>query len=214
MYETRIPYGVNCDWYSLGTMLYELAEKAFPFGLEPEFEDPQEEYRQPDLIDPATGNEMANVDEMHDLLAGLLDWDPDERLSGETLRAHPYWRSEEGENADWELIEQRRMPSPLRQLAQQRIAARRKKAKDEAGMHYQVEAGMRAMAKQLSASAADQAKVDAMNDDNENAGNENNNDDALADRENEMRVDDWEYSSPHAISVEYMESIDTTVSVL
>ena len=37
---------------------------------------------------------------------------------------------------------------------------------------------------------------------------------SLVDLENEMRVEDWEFSSPHALSLEYLESQQSVVTVL
>lgn len=68
---------------------------------------------------------------MYDLLAAMLDWDPTSRLGmaggHAALKAHPYW----GE-VDWELVDAKRVPSPLRQLVAERIAKRVHKWEAEA----------------------------------------------------------------------------------
>ena len=71
-------YSAACDWYSLGTMLYELTEKAYPFGREPKYKDVAREFRQPGLRDEK-GQETPYL---YDLLTGLLDWQPASRLGG------------------------------------------------------------------------------------------------------------------------------------
>ena len=111
-----MPYSSACDWFSLGVTLYVLAEKAYPFGLHPAYEDVSTEFVQPTLL---ADDRVTEVAHLYDLLTGLLDWDPLNRFGGdaeriEALRAHPYWL-----DADWELADAGLMPSPLRQFAEQ-----------------------------------------------------------------------------------------------
>ena len=75
------------------------------FGRDPEFVSIHDEYRQPDLIDTATGIE---VPDLYELLSGLLDWDPRGRLTGDAVKKHPYFLG-----VDWELLDRRTMRSPL-----------------------------------------------------------------------------------------------------
>ena len=229
--STGVPYNCMCDWFSLGVMVYELMEKSFPFGLEPAYEDLEEEYIQPELI----GEDGEEVPDLFDMLAGLLDWDPSTRLGGEELKVHPYWtQASTGEPADWELVEQRRLPSPLVQLVQSRVLAKRaaEKASNEDGKwsRHRMSVGTSNFAKELSLAAAAQAKVDAINklevegDKNDPSFKDegsfvsksftNKELDDLVARENEMRVENYEFSSPHAISREYMENHHDVVSVL
>ena len=46
-------YTHMCDYFSFGVMMYELAERAFPFGLHPQYTDMSEEFVQPELLDEA-----------------------------------------------------------------------------------------------------------------------------------------------------------------
>lgn len=43
-------YCYSCDWYSLGVMLYELAERAYPYGEAPEFASVEDEFVNPKLV--------------------------------------------------------------------------------------------------------------------------------------------------------------------
>lgn len=69
------PYGCACDFFSFGVMLYEFAEKTFPFGRQPAYEDLEAEFAQPALID----EDGSEVPHLYDLIVGLLDWDPSSR---------------------------------------------------------------------------------------------------------------------------------------
>ena len=75
------------------------------------------------------------------------------------------------------------------------------------------------MAKDLSEAAAVQAKIDSIDSDPSfkmavGATGRRSSLESLVDLENQMRVEDWEFSSPHAISKEYMESHQDVVSAL
>ena len=71
------------------------------------------------------------VPHLFDLLTGLIDWNPHERLGttggASQLMQHEYW----GET-DWELAGIRRLASPLRTEASRRVAARQKRWAQEA----------------------------------------------------------------------------------
>jgi len=114
------PYTCACDYYSYGVMLYELAEGCYPYGDDPAYESAQDEFVQPELVDDA-GSEVPHL---YDLLVGLLDWDPDERTGGTApklaaLKSSPYWRG-----ADWELVDARKVASPLLALVGSATSAR------------------------------------------------------------------------------------------
>jgi len=196
-------------------MMYELTEKSYPFGDDPKFESLEEEFIQPVLL---AHDGESEIPHLYEFLAGLLDWDPKERLGGVTLRSHPYFEAADGQPADWELVEQRRLPSPLRHFVRRqisRMAAKEKAANErEQGWHQRrMSHTASKMAKDLSNAAAEQAKVDGM-DLERGEGNASRASEALADLESEMRVEDWEFSSAHAISREYLDSQHDVVSVL
>jgi serine/threonine protein kinase len=122
-YDTREYYGVGCDWFSFGVVLYELQEKEYPFGDDPKYANMAKEYLQPELLDDDGESEVKGL---FDLLAGLLDWNPDSRLGATAadelvLQEHEYWQAENGTPADWELIDQRRMPSLLMPIVNERM---------------------------------------------------------------------------------------------
>ena len=113
-------YDRCCDLFALGVTLYELTEKCFPFGKEPEYLSLQDEFRQPELIDEATGQE---IDHLFALISGLLDWSPQNRLGSgnggiKALRADPYW----GLNADWEAADAGKMRSQFVEYVAKRNA--------------------------------------------------------------------------------------------
>ena len=126
------------------------------------------------------------------------------------------------------------MPASAVQLVQSRVLAKRaaEKASNEDGKwsRHRMSVGTSNFAKELSLAAAAQAKVDAINklevegDKNDPSFKDegsfvsksftNKELDDLVARENEMRVENYEFSSPHAISREYMENHHDVVSVL
>ena len=197
--------------------MYELTEKCYPYGDEPKYESVEAEYVQPDLL----GDDgVIEIPELYDLLAGLLDWNPESRLIGEELMGHAYWRSRSGEPADWEIVENRRLPSPLLAVAQERMefrAAMEREA-EEGGSGSFVRRRMSitasAVATELSEAAANQAKVDQISDADLLGKSRSQESANLLELENQMRVEDWEFSSHHAIANEYIESHQDVVSVM
>ena len=127
VFETGKPYSFACDWFSFGVLMYELMEQRYPFGSHPKYANMEKEFVQPNLYDDAETH--AEVPHMYDLLAALLDWQPDERLGSlaagglAELQAHPYWNYAGfyDEPIDWELVGKRKMASPLRDLAQKLV---------------------------------------------------------------------------------------------
>eukprot|EP01126_Amoeba_proteus_P060993 TRINITY_DN813_c0_g2_i2.p1 TRINITY_DN813_c0_g2~~TRINITY_DN813_c0_g2_i2.p1 ORF type:complete len:303 (+),score=58.06 TRINITY_DN813_c0_g2_i2:450-1358(+) len=85
------------DWWSLGTLIYEMLT-----GLPPFYSEVTSEMYQKivsgDLVFP---QDMS--DDICDLLSGLLDRDPDERMGGEEVMDHPWF-----ECIDWELLDQKK----------------------------------------------------------------------------------------------------------
>lgn len=64
----------------------------------------EKEFLQPRLL----GDDGEEIPHLFDLITGLLDWDQTQRLGDDTIREQPYWMG-----ADWEVVDRRRMPSPL-----------------------------------------------------------------------------------------------------
>ena len=215
--------GYACDWFSFGVLMYELQEKAWPFGDSPAYADIRTEFVLPALIDDDGKTEIPHL---FDLLSGLLDWVPSTRLGGgaegaKELMAHPYW----GE-ADWELIENRRMRSPLLGIARQRLDAWENKEKVDlanARKHNTEQRrisfveGMDVAAKLIDA-RKEQNRVDELNksfskgkSDRQSVSKE---EEDLVELEIEMSVDNWEFNSHNAIAAEYVESHADVVSTL
>mmetsp|Transcript_31158 Transcript_31158/g.81458 ORF Transcript_31158/g.81458 Transcript_31158/m.81458 type:complete len:381 (+) Transcript_31158:1297-2439(+) len=123
--QGNVRYSAPADWYTFGVLVYELAEKALPFGKDPLFENHASEWRRP------KGSVMAEDHTLFDLVSGLLEWDVEKRLGGgeaantpaaaEAIRGHPYWTG--GKLApEWIMIENARLPSPLLSYVQKKLA--------------------------------------------------------------------------------------------
>jgi len=213
-------YGFACDWFSLGVLLYELQEKAWPFGASPVYTDVGNEFVNPLLLDVDGSTEIPH---MFDLLSGLLDWAPKGRLGGgaagsKDVIAHPYW----GE-ADWELIANARMRSPLIQIARQRLDAWENKEKvdlDNARRHstherrLSFEEAMEVSAK-LAEARSEQQRLDEFNKGGIRSSKSDRSSEMqkLAELEIEMQVDDCAFNSHNAIADEYVESHADVVSI-
>jgi serine/threonine protein kinase len=225
-------YGPACDWFSFGVMLYELQEKAYPFGAQPEYNDMASEFVQPRLLLDDGETEVPN---MYDLLAGLLDWDASTRLgaidgpgSMEALLGHPYWlnfhsdtlndvfNSDEG--VDWALVGERKLRSPLAGIARRRLNEWKGKEK-ESGTHQatlkqrRISSGTIDVVSSLNQAQSDQKQIDSFN----LAGGTEDADAktmTLMSQEIEYSVDGWEFTSTHAIAAEYVESHADVVSTL
>jgi len=212
--ETGVPYGVACDFFSFGVMLYELKEKKYPFGEEPKYENVEAEFVQPELVDES-GHEVLH---MYDLVAGLLDWAPTTRLGGSAggeaeLRNHAYW----GVDTDWELVEARRMPSPMKLLVEKRIVSAREREEetskrsrislDFSGEDVDYKAAK--IAERMEDAQRLSKRADAADDETANG-----NDRRLMDMDAELSVEGWEFVSEHALAQEYVENASTIVSII
>jgi len=210
--KTGQPYGCECDWFSFGVLLYELQEKAFPFGEKPKYKDMDKEFVNPELL-ADNGSEMPG---MFDLLSGLLDWNPNERLghggeSGEmNLMAHEYWRGANDEPADWELVSGRRLASPLLPLVLNKLEARADREASKAAGETEAEAQF--VAQELAAARKLQDKADQLAE--MSVDMQSSKDQSLVQQEAEFHVEGWEFSSEHAIALEYVENAEDVVSVL
>lgn len=146
------------------------------------------------------------VPHLYDLLAGLLDWDPNARFAGggqggkiHALRADPYWGT-----PDWELISQRRMLSPLQGYVAKKIAAAEAAtaamaAEEEVdpssaslrGSIYRAKE-TEGLVKQYAASQAVQAKIEAAHASGDVLPKDV---EELCTKESEMDVEGWEFTS-------------------
>ena len=202
------PYGAGCACFSFGVTLYELKEKRYPFGPSPKYLDVEREFKQPMLLDEDGKQEMPHL---YDLLSGLLDWEPQTRLGHSTagdvevgiaaMQAHPFW-GYPGTAPDWELIDQRLIPSPLLSIVRERLFAWESKGHSEAR-----QAALLDRIKLADARAANRAGPEATPGlAEESAGPE--------DLDFGMHVDDWDFCSSHAIALEYVEAHSHCVAVV
>jgi len=112
--DRREPYGLSCDWYTVGVLAYEFSAGTVPYA-HPETESP--EYRNHDFKDPDAEN----------FVRSLLDQDHTTRLgcgsSGiSAILDHPYWRG-----IEWDLVPLKKFESPCKNI---KAPAKRKKDKE------------------------------------------------------------------------------------
>ncbi|KAI8447272.1 AGC protein kinase, partial [Phakopsora pachyrhizi] len=99
------PYSYEVDWWSFGTMLYEMLSGLTPFWSE----DHATMYRRV-LHDELTFSEDSNRFMDHDtktLLRGLLQRNPSVRMSGDRIKKHPYFGM-----IDWDHVRHKRYIPP------------------------------------------------------------------------------------------------------
>lgn len=191
--DTRQAYSYSCDWFSYGVCLYELCEHEMPFGAEPEYES-LDEYRQPTLVDES-GTE---VPFLYDFLAGLLDWDPASRTSGDTIKQQTYF-----DPADWELVGRGRMQSPMVSVLVKQDANTREQRQSRAAVADKLSSEI---ARSLASSQKD-SELAAAADDGDLV--DDTRAEELAEKANLMHVDNWEFVSEHALAREYVMSAAT-----
>jgi len=112
--DRREPYGISCDWYTIGVLMYEFSAGTVPYA-HPEEEVPQ--YRPHDFKDPDAEN----------LVRSLLNQDHTQRLGCGTgglaeILDHPYWRG-----IEWDLVPLKKFDSPCKNL---KAPPKRKKDKE------------------------------------------------------------------------------------
>lgn len=100
------PHGRAVDWWSLGTMLYEML-----FGIPPFYSENQNEMYEKILSAPLEfPEEVEFSDEGKDLLSRLLDRDPDTRMQDvESFSSHPFFK-----DIDFDALYQRKLPTPFK----------------------------------------------------------------------------------------------------
>ena len=109
------PYSQGADWWTFGVLLYELTEMDLPFGDDPQFLDYDDEWRPME----SKSAKSKEGEQLRDLIDALLCWDPEERLGANgtaEVMEHGYF----GKEVEWELVGERRLPSPLVELLQQK----------------------------------------------------------------------------------------------
>eukprot|EP01129_Flabellula_baltica_P002945 TRINITY_DN12817_c0_g1_i1.p1 TRINITY_DN12817_c0_g1~~TRINITY_DN12817_c0_g1_i1.p1 ORF type:complete len:452 (+),score=130.24 TRINITY_DN12817_c0_g1_i1:59-1357(+) len=89
------------DWWSLGTLMYEMI-----VGIPPFYSKSISVMYQKIMEGPLRFPEGMSEDVM-DLLEGLLERDPDERLTSEEIREHPFFA-----DVDWEKMEAKKITPP------------------------------------------------------------------------------------------------------
>ncbi|KAL1520053.1 hypothetical protein AB1Y20_023528 [Prymnesium parvum] len=176
-------YSGPADWYTLGVLMYELTEQNLPFGDDPRFANARNEYRKPQML----GERGQYDDLLHDMVLRLLEWKPEKRLgfngSGE-IKKHKYWNDPE-----WQLVDARKLPSPLKNYVQQRSGPRAEK--------------LRKQQRAAVETAVNMAKADV-------AGAKG----VKGSSGNSSEVAGWDFVSSHAINQEYVESQVAAVSMV
>jgi serine/threonine protein kinase len=198
----------------LGVMLYEFCEKRYPFGDDPQYADVAAEFVQPALLGDDGETEIPYL---YDLVAGLLDWNPSDRLGVtdagvSTLKQNPYW-----DGTDWELAAIGRLPSPLQALVRQRIAKRSRKEAEEAMLNpAKLAEIVTALTKDLNASQEVERKTGIRRSHTGIYDKEEEGEGSRSTRPMEPLVDDevegWEFTSEHAIAQEYIAMASQVVS--
>jgi serine/threonine protein kinase/CRP-like cAMP-binding protein len=184
-------YSGPADWYTLGVLLYEMSEQQLPYGDEPRFIDHKVEWRKPYLL-----NEEGRRDEqLHDLIRQLTEWKVEKRLGGgkhantpaafAMVKAHKYWR-----NPEWELVDQARLPSPLRSYVEDRSRMKEAEHKLRKKQRAAVDVAVRM--------ADSESKVQS----------------APSTQHDSIVINGWDFVSKHAIEAEYVEFMESSVSLL
>ena len=112
--DRREPYGLSCDWYTVGVLAYEFSAGTVPYA-HPEEDVPQ--YRTHDFKDA----------DAESFVRSLLNQDYSQRLgcgpSGiNEILDHPYWKG-----IEWDLVPLKKFESPCKNL---KAPAKRKKDKE------------------------------------------------------------------------------------
>jgi len=196
--RTHKAYSAPADWYTLGVLIYELAEQNLPFGDDPHF-DKTTKYRKPQLL----GENGKPDPDLHDLVLRLLEPAPAKRLGSNgganQIKEHAYWRSPE-----WDLVEMRALPSPLYPLVarvlhrppnEEKLRKQRAKALETASAMAAADqaGGTPRAAKKPGAKGGGRAKAGGG---------------GLG------KVEEWSYASPDAITQEYIETAASCVSII
>lgn len=211
--ETDTPYGAKADWFSFGVVLYQLTERAMPFGDDPDYQDFAAEYREPQLL----GEEGAEIPDLFELLCDLLDWSPASRVSDETIRVAPYWGT-----ADWELLDMGRYPSPMTTLACYMEDGREDQDISAGNVDIGTNLEEKSMLKEASKFAAvlaksthDQAAAAAVTNGKESSFRHKISTveaEELEQKEVLMNVEGWDFVSPHALADEYVRAAGVSFS--
>ena len=226
---TQKKYTAAADWWTLGVLLYELTERALPFGDEPKYHDPKVEWREPKLLltneasfdantsghhshlrgDSSPNRSLVRDSALHDLLRRLLEWDPAKRLGGglhantpaatDAVKSHPYWMDPE-----WGLVDLARLPSPLLPYAQTKMQAQPTAAvQGEQQRAAEISLGqVRAAASRADAARAAIQACGSLGED-ERAQKLS----ALAAFESDSTINSWEFVSSHAVEAEYLHTL-------
>ena len=109
-------YGLEADWWMLGACLFEMLTGAPPFKRK-SVNRTKTAIQKEELVWPEECSERL-TDDATDFVEGLLEKDPEMRLTGVGAKAH-LWM----DGVDWAAVERRNAPSPARRLLSSSAAA-------------------------------------------------------------------------------------------
>jgi serine/threonine protein kinase len=102
-------YGPAVDWWQLGVVLYEMLFGRIPFGHGRSRDSIYDTIVFQDLYFPSYANISS---EAMEILAGLLEKDPNQRLGTvgtDEIKSHPFFAS-----IDWTLLDQKKLIPPFK----------------------------------------------------------------------------------------------------
>ncbi len=220
------PYhGGAADWYTLGVLLYELGELELPYGDDPPYASKAKrdaEWRKPTRLLKADA-------QLAGLVTRLLAWEPKVRLGTKggvaEVQAHAWWG--QAGAVEWELVEGRRLPSPLKALLEGRAAQREEKLASQRAKAVETAANLARARGALSDDApkpSSKIKADRLGQfhrgqhpHSTEAGGGGGGGGKARKKPAQRKAADvkgWDFVSPHAITQEYTDNLTSMVSLL
>ena len=102
--KSHAGYGIGVDWWSLGTLVYEMLTGWPPF-YDKNLKKMCEKILTADLKFPSKPDVSPNA---QSFISGLLERDPLKRLDADGIKAHPFF-----EDINWTLLIEKKMSAPF-----------------------------------------------------------------------------------------------------